>query len=287
MKTGVRFRAIVLTGAQPNQAALCHKLSAHCEIAAIVLSENVPRQQPTTLRKLRLLANRISGRLVGYSLVDAWQNMQQSYNHLYPKFPDVPTVHVKNINDAATLEAIAKHSPDLIVVSGTNLVGKKVIEAANKTGGVVNLHTGISPYVKGGPNCTNWCLAEAAFHLIGNTVMWLDTGIDTGKIIATEQTSLTGQETLRELHWKVMEHAHSLYIGAINRIANGEPVPSVPKGSIAEGKTYYTVEWSFGAIQRALSNFKRHYAPYFMDSARLRTDSATLKLFPLNGRQLN
>lgn len=275
------MRVVVLTGEQPNQAALCHKLAAHCEIVGLVLSENVPRKQPDFSKRVQLLSNRVAGRLVGQPFVDAWQYLQRSYAKRFPQFPDVPTTRVHNVNDAATVDVIDQTAPDLIVVSGTNLVGKRVIEAAAKRGGVVNLHTGISPYVKGGPNCTNWCLAEGTFHLIGNTVMWLDAGIDTGKIIATEQTPLAGRETLRELHWKVMEHGQSLYVRAVRKIGRGESVPAVPQSSVAEGTTFYTAQWDAAAMRRAWKNFNRDYAGYFADAARLRADSAALQLFPL------
>lgn len=275
------MKVVILTGDQANQAALCHKLKPYCDIGAIVLSENVPRKSPPASRRVRLLANRVSGRLVGRPFVDAWRQMLKSYEELYPSFPDAPTVRVKNVNDAATLHTIEEASPDLVVVSGTNLVGRKIIELASRRMGVVNLHTGISPYVKGGPNCTNWCLAEGAFHLIGNTVMWLDPGIDTGNIIATEQTPLAGDETLPELHWKVMEHAHSLYVKVVSKLAKGESLPSIPQDSICAGRTFYNVEWGVRAMLKARLNFRRHYPPHFTDAGRRQAQSSGLKLLPL------
>ena len=140
-----------------------------------------------------------------------------------------------------------------------NLVGEDVIEASRKNRGVVNLHTGISPYVKGGPNCTNWCLAQGWFHLIGNSVMWLDRGIDSGNLITTERTSLTGDEDQEELHWKVMEHAHDLYVRAISAIAAGDGVPDVPQQDLGTGPTFHNADWTARAMIRARWNFARRY----------------------------
>jgi len=226
--------------------------------------------------------NRAAGRIAGGEFIDAWFEMQQKYTALYPNLPVENIIKVDNVNDAATVEAIEKFSPGLVAVSGTNLVGKKVIAAAQKTGGIVNLHTGISPYVKGGPNCTNWCLAKNWFHLIGSTVMWLDPGIDTGNIIATEQTPLTGEETLFELHWKVMEHAHGLYVEAIKRIGQGRELPAVPQKTIAEGHDFYSVDWGLSAMREAAANFRRNYKAYFDDRNAHEKLTAELKLFPLN-----
>jgi methionyl-tRNA formyltransferase len=174
---------------------------------------------------------------------------------------------------------LKKYTPDLTIVSGTNLVGKKVIGASAK---IVNLHTGISPYVKGGPNCTNWCLAKNWFHLIGNTVMWLDSGIDTGRIITTEQTPLDGNETLFELHRKVMRHAHDLYVRAVRQICEGREVPSVPQSEIAAGAVFYNADWTRTAQRAALKNFRENYKNYFADAETHKKMTAELKLISLD-----
>ena len=273
------MKAVILTGNQGNQRALCHKMAAACEVSAIVVSENIPRKKPALTKKFQSLVNRVTGRLAGREFVETWLRMLGEYDAEFPAFPDVPIIRVKNVNDAATLETLEKYAPDLTIVSGTNLVGKKVIGASRK---IVNLHTGISPYVKGGPNCTNWCLAKNWFHLIGNTVMWLDLGIDTGKIIATEQTPLDGRETLFELHRKVMDHAHDLYVRAVRQIGAGREVPAVPQDEIAEGTTFYTADWNAAARGAALRNFRDDYKNYFADPRIHRKMSAELKLVSID-----
>jgi methionyl-tRNA formyltransferase len=250
-------KVVVLTGDQPNQWALLHKLAREVDLTAVVLSQNMPRKAPR--RRLRLLANRLEGRVLGRPFVKAWFQVLARYRERYGGPPLVPVVRVDNVNDQGTLDAIEAHAPDLVVVSGTNLVGKAVIGAAQRGRGIVNLHTGISPYIKGGPNCTNWCLATGKFHLIGNTVMWLDPGIDTGPLIASERTPLTGAETLSDLHYKVLEHAHDLYLRSIVAIRDGRPVSRVPQDQIAQGMTFYNADWSAGAMARAYLNFRLRY----------------------------
>ncbi len=272
------MKIVILTGNQSNQKVLCHKIAEVCEISAIVLSENIPRKKPPFTKQARSFVNRVSNRLVGRPLVETWLKMLGECDRQFLNFPDVPIVSVQNINDQATLETLEKYRPDLTAVSGTNLVGKKVINAAEK---IINLHTGISPYVKGGPNCTNWCLAKNWFYLIGNTIMWLDAGIDSGKIIATEQTPLDGNETLFELHWKVMQHAHDLYVRTVRQIAKGEQVSSVPQDSISPGALFYTADWDFIEMRNALKNFRRNYPKYFADAEKREKMSAELKLVSL------
>lgn len=275
------MKVVILTGNQGNQKALCNKIAEVCEVSAIVLSENIPRRQPSFSRRTRTFVNRVGNHLIGRPFVQTWFEMLGKYNEQFPNFPDVPIIKVKNVNDSATIETLKKFAPEMTVVSGTNLVGKKVIAASEQNRGVVNLHTGISPYVKGGPNCTNWCLAKNWFHLIGNTIMWLDAGIDTGKIIATEQTPLDGDETLFELHWKVMQHAHDLYLQAIRRIDEGIKVSSVPQNSIGEGTLFYTADWNAFEMRKALKNFHQNYPKYFSDAEKREELTAELELVSL------
>ena len=67
---------------------------------------------------------------------------------------------------------LEKLKPELVIVSGTNLLAEHLIKTIRAYAKIINLHTGISPYVKGGPNCTNWCIYHANFSFIGNTVMY-------------------------------------------------------------------------------------------------------------------
>jgi methionyl-tRNA formyltransferase len=272
-------RAVILTNPQGNQIALVNKLIPHIEIAAVIFSKNIPRRKPTTTARAKTLANRIAGRLTTTEFRDTWNQMLAVYSELYPTIPVEHSVYVENINEEATLAAINQYSPDLVLVSGTNIVGSRVIDAAHRSGKIMNLHTGISPYVKGGPNCTNWCLAKGWFHLIGNTTMWIDKGIDTGNIIATERTPLDGGESLFDLHWKVMEHAHDLYLRSVRRFAAGSLLPDISQASIAKGELFSTSQWTSSAMKSALGNFKRDFVEYFSES--MSDASADVKLFPL------
>lgn len=247
--------------------ALANKIAQISDVVAIICSQNIPKKSPDFSKKLKLFTNRLANKTIGRNFVKVWFDLHKVYDTLYPSFPDAEMIYVRNINDDLTIDRILEHSPDLIVVSGTNLIGKKIIEIASKTKfGIINLHTGISPYVKGGPNCTNWCLAKKWFHLIGNTVMWLDIGVDTGNIIATEKTPLNGHESLFELHRKVMEHAHDLCVRVIQRIAKGDEILSIPQSKIAKGNLFHSVDWTAFEMKKALVNFKTNYRDYFKDT---------------------
>ena len=86
--------------------------------------------------------------------------------------------------------------------------------------------------------------------------MWIDRGIDSGNILTTEFTELNGNESLLTLHIKVMDHAHSLYLKALDYLSKGY-YKSVPQSDIDKGKTYYTKEWTFKRTLDLLFNHKK------------------------------
>lgn len=177
------------------------------------------------------------------------------YKTNYPNFPDCRLVEVTNINDSQTYAVTSAAKPDLVIVSGTSLVKDNLLELKPALG-IMNLHTGLSPYIKGGPNCTNWCIATEQLHLIGNTIMWIDKGIDSGAIIATELTDFTGEESFFEVHLKVMEHAHALYMRAIASVVSGKKNAGTAQDKITEGKTYYRKNWTLLEQLRLVKNFR-------------------------------
>ena len=277
------MKIVVLTNDWPNMGALCHKISHHHDLLCIVCSKNIPKNN----KKLSLshLFVKVLNRIIGYMIKAAWDHMMERYRTLYPEFSDVPIVHVDNINDEVTLDVIRENAADLIVVSGTNLIGENIIlECQKNSKDIINLHTGISPYIKGGPNCTNWCLATGEFYLIGNTVMRLDPGIDSGAIIASERTMLDGSESLDELHWKVMENGFELYCRIIDLIAeNSQKVTSVPQNHIAIGRTYYNREWNTWQIIKAQWNYRVNFHPKTFNKEEFVIKSNKIKLICADG----
>jgi methionyl-tRNA formyltransferase len=261
------MKLLVFTSPHGNNRALCHRIAAVLSIAAIVTVQ--PRRDWSTKKpglagRARNFGRRLVSASVGLPLRRAWFGMLAHFDRLYPDFPQAPS-EVADINAPEVLALVEREQPDLVVVSGTNLLKQPLIERIHKSGRVVNLHTGISPYIKGGPNCTNWCLALGRFDLIGNTVMWLDAGIDSGAIIATERTPFEGTESILGLHVAVMEHAHALYVRCIRMFAEGRSLPAVRQDDIAEGRLFLTRHWSSGPIVRAVRNFYGRYRRQALD----------------------
>lgn len=208
-------------------------------------------------RKLYQLPSVLWERFRFRKIYAAWKNLMKYYSQQFPEWPNTPSLKVPDINDGQTKTFTENLHPDLIIVSGTALIRKSLLDIKTPVG-IINLHTGLSPYVKGGPNCSNWCIANNTFHLVGNTIMWLNEGIDSGNIISTETINIQNAADLSEAHLLVMDHAHDLYVRSIRYLSLTEPpYNSVPQKSIDKGQLYLTRMWTTNKKIQLLKNWRK------------------------------
>ena len=245
------MKIVLWVGNEANQKALANKINAEYEVVGIVTETRVYKPKITLLTFLEKVVEKVFLSSIG----SAWGGMKTYYDRSFHDYPETAILDAENINSQNVYDFTKELNPDLIVISGTRIVKEKLLSLQPSIG-ILNLHTGLSPYIKGGPNCTNWCISTEQFHLIGNTVMWVDLGIDTGNIVTTEFTDFTGDESLLEIHIKVMEHAHELCLKAIKHVANGKHA-NVQQDKVAKGLTYYTKQWRLKNKIDLVRNFKK------------------------------
>lgn len=248
------MRIVIWCGEAANQKALANKISSQFEVAGIVIDSGHGIKKK---RKYGQLLAILFDRLRFRKIYRAWNNLMQYYDRTFPDWPDIPVTRVQGINDSQADIFTKGLKPDLIVVSGTALV-KEPLLSISATIGIINLHTGLSPYVKGGPNCTNWCIANNEWHLVGNTIMWLNAGIDSGNIISTETVEIRNTQSLDEAHRLVMDNAHELYLKVIKYFNKTNfPYQSVSQSKLGKGKLYLTKMWTSSKRAQLLYNWKK------------------------------
>jgi methionyl-tRNA formyltransferase len=107
---------------------------------------------------------------------------------------DITEIHqnkisaVTSINSPKTIEIIETLQPDLIVVNGTRIISKKVLNAVKCR--LINTHVGITPAYRG-VHGAYWALVNNDAKNAGVTVHFVDAGIDTGGIIAQANIQIT------------------------------------------------------------------------------------------------
>jgi methionyl-tRNA formyltransferase len=82
--------------------------------------------------------------------------------------------------------------PDIIIVNGTRIIGRKTLAATKAT--IINTHQGITPAYRGAHGAY-WALYNSDKANCGVTVHLVDEGIDTGNIIAHAPIEIDPQDS--------------------------------------------------------------------------------------------
>lgn len=247
------LKVALLIGSNPNQKALACKIAREHVVVGVVIEQKSGKGK----KKMRSLLSRLIEKIRFWKIDSAWRRLMSHYSNKFKVFPEANQLTVSSINENIVANFLKELDADVVAVSGTSLLKRPLLEAINPSLGMLNLHTGISPYVKGGPNCTNWCIATNQLHLIGNTIMWIDEGIDSGNLVATEFTEIYPNDSFFEVHLKVMEHGHNLYLRTLHLLSKSPSlVPNIPQNEIGEGRLFLSKHWTVEMKKKLLQNLK-------------------------------
>ena len=92
-------------------------------------------------------------------------------------------IRVSSVNSQAAIDHITGLCPDIVVVNGTRIISKKVINLLNCP--AINVHCGITPKYRG-CNGGYWALANEDAESSGVTIHLVDAGVDTGAVLWQE-----------------------------------------------------------------------------------------------------
>lgn len=134
---------------------------------------------------------------------------------------DVPLLEVSNINDVAVATFLQRHQPDVVCINGTNLLREDLLRLAPLIPyGFVNLHTGLSPYARGG-NCDLFMLLEGRPEFVGITIHHIDSGIDSGDIILTARPDLLPGDNYAMIEAKSFHLGNRMMVVAVSQLFEG------------------------------------------------------------------
>jgi len=111
----------------------------------------------------------------------------------------IDTLYVKDINAEGVRDFIVRKSPDLVVASGTSILRKPILEAAEC--GIINLHPGLAPQYRGRYGAY-WPVYNGEPELVGVTVHFVDSGIDTGAILAQGHVEYNWDDYVKTVTYK-------------------------------------------------------------------------------------
>jgi folate-dependent phosphoribosylglycinamide formyltransferase PurN len=166
-------------------------------------------------------------------------------------------------NDAAEIATMRALDPDVVLVFGTGILRKALLDAFD--GRLINIHLGLSPYYRGaGTNF--WPLVNREPEFVGATIHYLDAGIDSGPIIAHARPDIVLGDGPHDLGNKTIVAAARLLADAADAHVHGR-VRAVPQRG--GGHLYQRKHFTADAVRRLYHNFETGIIEdYLVDRAR-------------------
>ncbi len=236
----------MLSGEGMSTNILYHSLQKHFEIDTVIIEKKVDRKDflKKRIRKLGylkvvgqiLFQGVIAGRLKKNSAKRRLEIMQQfALNNA-----TIPANKIKNVDSVNSSEAIGllqKLQPAIVVVSGTRIISKKVLESID--GKFLNIHAGITPHYRG-VHGAYWALVNNDRENCGVTVHLVDAGIDTGEILYQQKITITPKDNFVTYPLLQLAEGIEFLKQAINDIFENKlrPIKTPGKGNLWHHPTF-------------------------------------------------
>ena len=244
------MKVLLLTSNSIQNMALSHMLAREHELTGIIyenrfstegrLSNYLKKVKYNPIKVVEKLYQKYRLRNMERSLVKGIHDGYRSYSGFF----DTSCLEVNNINQKESLDFLKNNVHDIIVVSGTRMVKKEIL-GLRPAYGIINMHTGLSPYYNGGPSCTFWCLYNNDIEFIGATVMFIDEGIDSGNIILSDTIKLEESDTYGVLEFKAIDLGNQLILKALKKIERDKTFRGHSQRSIGTGYVFYNKDYTF------------------------------------------
>jgi len=160
-------------------------------------------------------------------------------------FDGVPRFAVPSFNGTQCITLLRSLEPGLIAVYGTPVIRQPVIDLA--PGGIVNMHTGISPRYRGADSVF-WALYNVEPQHIGVTIHRLTADVDGGPILAQARPAIAPTDNENTLFAKCVVGGSELYLKTLERLGSGDC--SAIAQRLPSGREYRFVDRTVSAERR-------------------------------------
>jgi len=241
---------VLLGDRSPATASVVHALVAHLAGRAelkVILEESPSRATLARRRASKLGWRTVAGQIAFVGLIvpvlrrrGRPRVAQIGRDHGLDLTPVRDAEFVESVNDDRTVAAVADQKPALVVVHGTRIISRSVLETIGVP--VLNVHAGVTPRYRG-VHGGYWALRERRPELVGSTVHLVDPGIDTGGILAQATFAIDASDSIATYPYLHIACALPLLLDQVDAVLAGAPptvVDPLPGAGDSQLRTHPT-----------------------------------------------
>lgn len=151
------------------------------------------------------------------------RKLQQSAVKEYAAARDIPVLQPLNLKSPEFLKNLEQLQPNLQVVVAFRMLPKEVWQLPEY--GTFNLHASLLPQYRGAAPI-NWAIIYGE-KTTGVSTFFIDEKIDTGKVILQKEVDIAPDETVGELHDKLMHTGANLVVDTLRLMETDALAPKV------------------------------------------------------------
>jgi methionyl-tRNA formyltransferase len=243
-----RLNTVMLTTVRSQKVPQMLSAWRERDIGNLTVVVEHPTAEPATARLRRRLHNEglswIAARL-NAAKDSAAEAAAQDVQPVNCRSHGIAVLETGPLDSADAVAQIKALDPDLGIHAGAGLLRRPLIDAFRL--GVLNAHMGLLPAYRG-MNVAEWAALEGA--PVGCTVHLIDTGIDTGVILAVREVDIAGCDSVAALRGAVDRAQLALLGDIVGSIVSGRiPEPLPPAG--APGPQYFHMHQDLVALLEA------------------------------------
>jgi len=183
------MKLVFLAGKGESTIFMYNALKTDFLIEKVLIEERVPSKQLIKRRIKRLGLPKVINQLLFQIIISKGlkffskkriSHLKKNHKLSSESIPKDKILNIPSVNDDLCLEALKKLDPDVVIVNGTRIISKRILQSIN--GIFINSHVGITPQYRG-VHGAYWALINNDAKNCGVTIHLVDSGIDTGSIL--------------------------------------------------------------------------------------------------------
>jgi methionyl-tRNA formyltransferase len=225
------MKVVVLTSRlhSPGLLFLCNALkSSKINVEEVVCARNPIHTKSHHIAANHLLLRQARAQIMHLTHQESWDDTLQKVkaSGIHVSFFTEP------FHDPKVVEYLSGIAPDILVQINGPIFRKSTISTARL--GLINCHMGLLPEFRG-MNVAEWSVLHG--YPTGNTIHFIDRGIDTGNILQFFETSVVDCSTIQEMRNKLASLQYQ-QIAKVIKMIQEKAIVSIPQ-VLKQGKQYF------------------------------------------------
>jgi len=239
---------------------LYNQLAKYYNVQKVILEDKISKKIILKNRIKKLGLMKVLGQVIFMVTIPKILNITSKYrikqiiheaNQNDNPIPTQTIVNVNSINDDSISQLLNQLSPDLIFVNGTRIISKTILESTNVK--IINIHVGITPKYRG-VHGGYWALFNDDLANFGTTVHYIDSGIDTGNIIAQATGKISKQDNF--ITYPIIQYCLGLNILSDEIIKSNCDNIKLINSKVSKSRLHYHPTISEYLCKRIMKNIK-------------------------------